>query len=209
MRKKHPSTREKRIKQIVDSTLRCIGDNGYSKVTMQLISEYTGLSKGAINHYFKKKEDILIAVLNEVDRQLFVFLDEKIRKTDNVENYLRYRLSGNFEIHKFNPALLYILFDFLALSIRGNTLYTDIIKRLFKKYRYLSSIGVKLGQKAGLYRNVMPEDLGAIIVGIIIGIGSQWIMERGSFDYDNAAKIAEDMIVNYLKNEGKNLISDK
>ncbi len=190
------------MKQIVCSTLKCIGDNGYSKVTMQLISEYAGLSKGAINHYFKKKEDILGAVLKEVDRQLFNFVDEKIKKTDSVENYLRYRLSGSFELNKSNPTLIYILIDFLALSIRGNTVYADVIKKFFRKYRALSSAGVKSGQEAGLYKDTAPEDVGAIIVGIIIGIGSQLVMERGSFNYDDTAKMAEDMIINYLENTG-------
>ena len=192
---------EERIAQIVEGTFKCIYEKGYSKVTMQEISEYTGLSKGAINHYFKRKEEILIAVLNELDRKLFKTVDDKIKDSINVEDHLRFRLSGSFELTKYDPTLMYVLLDFLALS-NSNKKYGNIIRRFFKKYRYLSSVGVKSGLDAGLYRDIIPEEIGVIVVAIIIGIGFQWILSEGSFNYESVSKIAEEMIVKFLEDKG-------
>lgn len=194
-----PKTKsEERISQIIEGTFKCIYEKGYSNVTMQAISQYTGLSKGAINHYFKKKEDILVAVLKELDRKLFKNVDEKVRGSEQIKDHLRFRLSGSFELTKLDPTLMYVLLDFLSLSI-SNDKYGKIVKRFFKKYRYLSSVGVESGLQAGVYRDVNPRDIGVIVVAIIIGIGVQWILDEDGFDYERVTKIIEDMIIKYLE----------
>lgn len=196
---------EKKLAEIIEATFNCISEKGYDKVTMKEISKYAKMSKGAINHYFKKKEDILVAVLEELDRKLFKNVDDKIKNGDEnvkgskaVEDMLRYRLSGSFELTKADPTIMYVLVDFASLS-RNDTRYHDIIKHFFSKYSYLSSIGVKKGIQSGLYKNVVPEEIGVIIVAIVIGIGIQWILNEGSFDYDSVTQIAEDMVINFLE----------
>ena len=113
MREEHA---QERIDQIVDAVIRCIADNGYENLTMQSISEYSGLSRGAINHYFKKKEDILKTVLKAVDQKLFKKVDDRIRSSSDVKDHMRYRLSVTFELAKEDPAFIYVLTDFFALA---------------------------------------------------------------------------------------------
>jgi AcrR family transcriptional regulator len=196
---------EIKIAQIVEATFKCISDKGYDKLTMNEIAEYANMSKGAINHYFKKKEDILVAVLKELDRRLFEVVDNKIKGINQnvqgakaVEDLLRYRLKGSFELTKEDPTLMYLLADFFALS-RKDDRYRGIIQKFFKKYSYLSSVGVKKGIEAKLYKDVDLEQIGIVLWGIFIGIGIQWVLNEGSFDYDSVIQIAEDMTFNYLK----------
>lgn len=192
---------QERIDQIVDSVIRCIADNGYENLTMQNISEYSGLSRGAINHYFKKKEDILKTVLKAVDQKLFKKVDDKIRSSSDVKDYMRYRLSVTFELAKEDPAFIYVLTDFFALAA-NNPAHDKGIKDFLKKYRYLSGAGLKPGLKNGKYREVNAISIGAIVVALTIGIGIQWILDKNSFDYEEVATMAEDMVMSYLRKNG-------
>jgi len=198
MRKNHA---KERIDQIVDAVIRCIADKGYENLTMQSISEYSGLSRGAINHYFRKKEDILKTVLKAVDQKLFKKVDDKIRSSSDVKDYMRYRLSVTFELAKEDPVFIYVLTDFFALAAT-NPAHDKGIRDFLKKYRYLSGEGLKPGLKEGKYREVNAISIGAIVVALTIGIGIQWILDKNSFDYEEVAKMAEDMVMSYLRKNG-------
>jgi len=191
--------KEKRVNQIIEAVIDCIAKDGYENLTMQHISQNSGLSKGAINHYFKSKEDILITVLKAIDNKLFAAVDKRVRNSPDIEGKLRFRLSTTFDEIKNDPGLIYAI---LSLGI-SNPAYGGSIRHFFKKIRRFSSGGVKLGLEKGAYKGVLPESIGVIILGVIVGVGVQWVLDEGSFDYDKAAKISEDMIICYLEQETK------
>ncbi len=59
-RNKHP---EETVQLILDTAYRLFMEKGYERTSIQdIIAQLGGLSKGAIYHHFKSKEDILIAV---------------------------------------------------------------------------------------------------------------------------------------------------
>ena len=58
-RNKHP---EETVNLILDVAFRLFMEKGYEHTSIQdIINQLGGLSKGAIYHHFKSKEDILIA----------------------------------------------------------------------------------------------------------------------------------------------------
>ncbi len=87
------------------------------------------------------------------------------------------------------------LFIFLLASV----ISLVFLRKFFKKYRYLASVGLKPGLENGKYREVIPEQIGAIAMAIIIGIGIQWVIDEKAFDYEKVAKIAQDMILLYME----------
>ncbi|MCM1500463.1 MAG: TetR/AcrR family transcriptional regulator [Clostridium sp.] len=63
-RNKHP---EETVNLILDVTLRLFMEKGYEHTSIQdIINNLGGLSKGAIYHHFKSKEDILVAVTEKM-----------------------------------------------------------------------------------------------------------------------------------------------
>ena len=63
-RNKHP---EETVNLILDTAFRLFMEKGYEHTSIQnIIDNLGGLSKGAIYHHFKSKEDILIAVTNRM-----------------------------------------------------------------------------------------------------------------------------------------------
>ncbi len=193
--------KEKRLSQIIDAAYQCIADKGYENLTMESISEYSGLSRGAINHYFKKKEEILASIILHLDRNLFKLVDDKIKDATKIEDYMRFRLSGSLDLAKDDPLFIKVITDFLALAM-SNPVHGEGIRKFFKKYRHLASVGLKPGLENGKYRKVIPEQIGAIAMAVIIGIGIQWVIDEKAFDYEKVAKIAEDMIMLYMETKG-------
>ncbi len=63
-RNKHP---EETVRSIVDVSFRLFMEKGYEHTSIQDILDHLGgLSKGAIYHHFKSKEDILVAVADKM-----------------------------------------------------------------------------------------------------------------------------------------------
>ena len=63
-RNKHP---EETVNLILDVAFRLFMEKGYEHTSIQdIINHLGGLSKGAIYHHFKSKEDILIAVTDRM-----------------------------------------------------------------------------------------------------------------------------------------------
>ena len=66
-RNKHP---EETVDLILDASFRLFMEKGYEHTSIQdIINRLGGLSKGAIYHHFKSKEDILLAVTNRMTEE--------------------------------------------------------------------------------------------------------------------------------------------
>lgn len=70
------------VNRILDTAYRLFMEKGYEYTSIQeIINHLGGLSKGAIYHHFKSKEDILIAVTSRMTEQSNRML-AKIRDRD-------------------------------------------------------------------------------------------------------------------------------
>ena len=66
-RNKHP---EETINRILEVSFRLFMEKGYEHTSIQdIIDHLGGLSKGAIYHHFKSKEDIIVAVTNKMTEE--------------------------------------------------------------------------------------------------------------------------------------------
>jgi AcrR family transcriptional regulator len=51
-----------RRREIIDAAVRCFSQYGFHDATLERIRDQAGLSRGAVYHYFKSKEDIIDAI---------------------------------------------------------------------------------------------------------------------------------------------------
>lgn len=71
-RNKHP---EETVNRILDVALALFYEKGYDKTSIQdIIDQLGGLTKGAVYHHFKSKEDILSAALDRENAELIKML---------------------------------------------------------------------------------------------------------------------------------------
>ena len=65
-RNKHP---ERTVEMILNTAQRLFVERGYEKTSMQNIMDETGLSKGAIYHHFKSKDEIFNVVAERIGEE--------------------------------------------------------------------------------------------------------------------------------------------
>lgn len=63
---KAEASKEVRRKQLIDATMRAIGRYGYASLTLTHVAGEAGLSPGIVNFYFKSKDQLLIATLENI-----------------------------------------------------------------------------------------------------------------------------------------------
>ena len=79
-RNKHP---EETVSRILDVSFRLFMEKGYEYTSIQdIIDQLGGLSKGAIYHHFKSKEDILVAVTDRMTAESNQMLADIRDRTD-------------------------------------------------------------------------------------------------------------------------------
>lgn len=83
-RNKYPEETEKKI---LDAALHLFMSKGYDNTSIQdIIDSLGGLTKGAVYHHFKSKEEILEAVMQEMDRGAYVFL-QSVKEDASLTGY--------------------------------------------------------------------------------------------------------------------------
>jgi TetR/AcrR family transcriptional regulator, transcriptional repressor of aconitase len=56
--------------QILDGARRAFAEHGYEGATVARLEEATGLSRGAIFHYFEDKQDLFVALAYDTNRRI-------------------------------------------------------------------------------------------------------------------------------------------
>ncbi|WP_276661751.1 TetR/AcrR family transcriptional regulator [Syntrophomonas wolfei] len=152
-------TTKEKIKQ---AALAAFAQKGYEGATMQEIAEAVGINKASIYNHYKGKEDLFLAVYQDVARKYEKLLKRMIRDSENME--IRDKL-----LHMFKEYILFYYKDlhislfwtqclvFAPPELREN-LYVDIVKREepFEK-KMLEILGE--GMQQGIIRRDIPTKM--------------------------------------------------
>lgn len=61
-----PTNTDRRRQQIVEGLARVMADRGYAKATVQAIAEAAGLTPGLVHYHFDSKQEILLALVEQL-----------------------------------------------------------------------------------------------------------------------------------------------
>ncbi|MCZ6707963.1 MAG: TetR family transcriptional regulator C-terminal domain-containing protein, partial [Chloroflexi bacterium] len=65
----------------------------------------------------------------------------------------------------------------------------DEIRSLWGTFRHITAEGIRAGQRDGSYRSeIDAEAAAAELLGGIVGLALQWMLDPGSFDLDQAGR---------------------
>src|SRR6185312_9190306 len=88
-----PPLVENRREMILETAAHLFGRLGYEKCSMQDISDRTNVSKGALYHYFKTKQEIYDAIflntLRKMNSAVSSAIDEHASARDQLIQYFR------------------------------------------------------------------------------------------------------------------------
>src|SRR5690606_41362209 len=69
-----------RRRELIEATVRTIGRRGFASTTLTHVAGEAGLSPGIVNFYFKSKEQLLLATLEQITDEYAAFLREQMDK---------------------------------------------------------------------------------------------------------------------------------
>ncbi|WCE32342.1 TetR/AcrR family transcriptional regulator [Vibrio sp. SCSIO 43137] len=188
---KHKSGVERR-EQILSSAMNCFIEKGYSKTTMNELVAYTGLSQGAIYHYFSGKDAIVTAILDQFSQHItkqIELLNTEGHYLDNLKNYI----AESLEYYRLTYA-----FSTIVHEIRDND-------ELLKQFNYCDelitdSVRNSIEKNAHTCAQISVETLSFSITAMLEGLFSLCIQD----DLETLEKRFQDVwqVIEHLLTQG-------
>lgn len=139
---RRPKKREKpsaiaieRRRELQEAAIRCIADKGYAAVTVAMICDEAGFSRGLIGHYFKGKDALVLEAINSFAAELA----EATRRAVEVAgsdpaNRLHAVVKSSFSPPGFSPQKAAV-WAALAGSAKWSKPLAETYRELWRDYR--------------------------------------------------------------------------
>jgi AcrR family transcriptional regulator len=195
------SKEDGRRDEIVRAALRLILKMGYNQVTLADIAEQVGVSKGLISYYFPKKEDVFVAVLEQIVGRLTGDFDSFRRAEASAYEKLQMIFNNLFGNEKRARRYYTVVIDYMAQAIRDRQVqeFTEVIYDSYR--RYMEDI-ISEGIASGEFRQVDPRRSASMVLGMMEGLVLQWFFDKKGFDLDEAYTMCVDFVASYLLVDG-------
>jgi TetR/AcrR family transcriptional repressor of bet genes len=202
--KKHRTPRKpsktalQRRRDLQDAAIQAIAQYGVSSVTISMICEMAGFSRGLIGHYFKGKDDLLIEAISRMSTQLAEANREAANAAgpDPVKR-LHAVIHSSFSSPTFTRERV-LVWVALVGSAPWSPSLARIYRTLWRKYR----VGIaRLLRKAADERGLkIDADLAALAFSQTIeGFWVGWAVDPTSVNKSKAEAACHQMLEHLLK----------
>jgi len=182
-----------RRSQLTKAAYKIVSKKGYNNFTIKQIAREAKLSTGLVHYYFKNKQDLLLNLLKEMNKNVKKYLNEGLRNLNNPVDKLDLFISQAFELIKNEKNYFYVLFDFWAQTNRNERMRSSNIK-LFQSYREECSKILQEGIYKGIFKTIDIKYTSTLIISLIQGIIIQHVIDNKAFEYDQCTKKAIDLV---------------
>jgi TetR/AcrR family transcriptional repressor of bet genes len=185
---KAEAVKEIRRKQLIDATIRAIGRFGYASTTLTHVAGEAGLSPGIVNFYFKSKDQLLLATLEQIVEEYSAFWQAALNKGKVAPAAgLEAMIEADFHASVCNPEKISIWYAFWA-EAGNNPAYQGLVQRLEVDY---------IQQTVALCDRIISEggygiDGRTVAVGLNAMIDGLWfdcLMEPKGFNRNDAKRV--------------------
>jgi AcrR family transcriptional regulator len=173
--------------QLTRAAYKVVGQKGYYDFTVRDIAREAGLSTGLVHYYFKNKEDLLLNLLKEINRNMTIILNKNISTSEDPREKLNIFMRQAFDLVKNEKDYFYIVIDFWTQVNKNERMKRANIK-LFKSYRDEISKILKEGVDKGVFLKMDVDYTAAVIISIIQGLIIQYVIDNNAFDYEDYIK---------------------
>lgn len=177
-----PDVSEERRTQILDTAEDVFAKRGFDEARMDDIAEQSGLSKGAVYWYFKKKDDIIAALLYRVFRRSL----EAMRRIAAEEATARERLKKigeqvSADYHAMSR-LMPVALEFYAIALRRKPIRRHLAKIYEEMFDILTPL-IEEGIRAGEFARVDARHAATLFVAMYEGMGLVWAISPKHIDW--------------------------
>jgi len=177
MIKEHIIKKQVQVKQkIVKVASSVFNKFGFKKSTIEDIAQAAGMGKSSIYYYFKSKEDIFEAVVQQEAYELSLELEKKvINSIDNpkekIRNYVLIRMRFLKEMVNF--------FEALKNDYLGNLTFTERIRKKYDKEEQQMLSGIlEEGVSQGIFKVRNTKFVALVLVTFLKGLESSLLINE-------------------------------
>ena len=172
--------KESKSEKILDAASYLFSSKGYAQTSIKEISEYVGIHKSTIFHYFKNKEEILSDILKNSAYSATNNLKQSLLSNRNKDPVERLRLAiyahvKSIDFH-LNDVKVYLK-EVDSLSDENKALYLEYRKRYQNDIEEI----IKDVQKTGIFKGMNSKIVAFGILGMWNWL-SVWYNKEGPFD---------------------------
>jgi len=174
---------EVRREEIKLAVLQIIRNEGIKSVSTKNLAKYTGLSEGAIFRHFKSKREIMLSIIDDVNRDMI----------DNLQQISIENISAKKRLYKvICKAITYLtknngitILLFTEASQANDTEMIEILNNLFNSQIQVISKIIKDGIDEGIWRkDISVEDVATLYMGIPITHNIRLVLTKKKPDKD-------------------------
>ena len=180
MRVAHKPTEVRRL-EIIEAAQKIILTRGMGHLTIEAIAQEVGLTEGAIYRHFTSKQEVLLFLLEDVERTLFKTLEKAKDKQGSSLMRLEEVLKADLSFLEGREGLSFIISQ---AGYLGDPEIQDRVSRIVT--RYLETIEVILGEgvESGEIKQDIDREAAAILFlgmvqGCVTATSSRAIADKG------------------------------
>jgi AcrR family transcriptional regulator len=177
--------------KLLAAARRILVRKGYSSLTMQAIEEESGTNRALVHYYFGSKAGLLVESLFE--DPAFGYSDSVASAPagpERVATLLEWL--GRITADRRSGRLLY---ELLPHILRAKGLRVRVAE-LYDAYREFDGDCLASGAEASAE---LREDLGALSVAVVEGLGIQTAVDPHAFERDRAYALWQEVITHYVR----------
>ena len=165
--KRQIEEREVRKQRILKGALEVFKLYGLEGATMDQIAQQSGFGKATLYYYFKSKEDVFSAILEDGWENIWESLEPIIAHDDGPRNSFIKLLIKIAEIAQSRPGLFEFLFNAPKTIKLEQQPWKEYQHRLYGVIQGLLEDGVKAGEFPKINPELMFKALGGLFMGLV------------------------------------------
>ena len=179
---KAEASKEIRRKQLIDATMRAIGRHGYASLTLTHVAGEAGLSPGIVNFYFKSKDQLLIATLENIAEEYSGLWQGAIAKGRvSPAAGLAAMIDADFHASVCNAEKVSVWYAFWA-EARNNATYQSLVMGLEDEYlKETEQLCARIVAEGG-YDGIDAHQAAVGLNAMIDGLWFDCLMSPSKFD---------------------------
>lgn len=186
-----------RRSQLTRAAYNVVSKKGYYNFTIKDISKESGLSTGLVHYYFKNKQDLMLNLIREMNKNLKKYLNNGLRRSEDPVEKLRIYVTQAFELVMNEKNYFYVFIDFLSQVNRSERMRKANV-RLIESYREECSRILQEGVEKGVFREIDIKYVTTIIISLIQGMIIQYVIDNDAFEYSEYTRRVIDQILDMV-----------
>ena len=192
---KRQTNKETNRVKIIESGIEIFSKKGISGTTVRDIIRNTGLASGTFYNYFKNKEEVLIAAMDDAAYDLAKILEKGRKEASNLEEFIEFQVDPFFEMVSELPELFFILstnlevIDRFTIQTPQMTLAIEDLKK-----------DLELAIKNKIIPDVDIDYFSTVFSSVIEGVAIEYVTNNKKTDIEHAKDFCINFLVKSLRN---------